>query len=346
MPSRSGVSLLVLTLASFVLLAAVGLPLWKPLLVAAALAGGLSHTVDRVARRLGGRRGLSAILIACGVVLLIIVPLSALGLLVVNEALGVIQLGRRILAEKGIEGVMSSLPEQLRGWTDAAVGRWTSQPGGLLSNLPIWSRTGWALGVVADALGSVWQFVLNLALMLVALFFLLRDGPDLVAWLDDNLTLQPGQLRRTLDQLRSVSRSVVGAHFVTGAVQAAVATLGYYFAHVPSPLLFGVVTLIASFIPSIGTALVGLPLAVLLWIIGRGGSALFLVGWTTLVTGLIDNLVRPLLVRGGTKLHGAVIFFSLIGGVLAFGPIGILVGPLAVALFLSVTASARRQLFV
>jgi len=344
MPPRSGVSLLVLTIASFALLAAVGLPLWKPLLVAAVLAGGLSHTVDRLTHAFGGRRGLSAGVIACAVVLLIIVPLSLVGLLVVNEALGIIELGRRVLADKGIEGVISSLPEQLRHWTDAAVGRWTAQPEELLSKLPLWSRTGWALGVVADAVGSVSQLLLMTGLMLVALFFLLRDGPALVAWLDDNLTLRPGQLRGILDQLRAVSRSVIGAHFATGAIQAAVATIGYYFAHVPSPLLFGVLTLAASFIPSIGTALVGLPLVGLLWIIGRGGSALFLLFWTTLVTGLIDNLVRPLLVRGGTKLHGAVIFFSLIGGALAFGPIGILVGPLAFALFLSVVSSARRQL--
>jgi predicted PurR-regulated permease PerM len=344
MPSRAGVSLLVLTLGAFVLLIAVGLPLWKPLLVAAVLAGGLSGLVNRLTEALHGRRGLSSLLIAIGVVLLIIVPLTLIGLLVVNQALGIVELVRRLMAEKGIEGLVGSLPQHLRKWTESAVGRWTWQRESFLANLPTWSRTGWALGVLADALGSVSQFLLMFGVMLVALYFLLRDGPRLVSWLDDHLPLRSGQLRNILDQLRVVSRSVVGAHFATGGVQTLVATLGYYIAHVPSPLLFGVVTLAVSFIPSIGTALVGLPLVGLLWIIGRSGSAIFLLVWTTLVTGLIDNLIRPWLVRGGTQLHGALIFFSLLGGVLAFGPIGIMLGPLAFALFLSTTSIARRQL--
>jgi len=344
MPSRAGVSLLVLTLGSFVLLIVVGLPLWKPLLLASVLAGGLSGLVNRLTAALRGRRGLSSLLLAIGVVLLIIVPLTLIGLLVVNQALSIIDFVRRLMTEKGMHGVIASLPESLREWTGAAVSRWTWQRESFLSNLTNWSRTGWALGVLADALGSVSQFLLMFGVMLVALFFLLRDGPRLVDWLDDNLPLRSGQLRGILDQLRVVSRSVVGAHFATGAIQAGVATLGYYIAHVPSPLLFGVLTLATTFIPAIGTALIGLPLAGLLWIIGRSGSAIFLLVWTTVVTGLIDNLIRPLLVKGGTQLDGSLIFFSLIGGVLAFGPIGIIVGPLAFALFLSTTSIARRQL--
>ncbi len=92
-----------------------------------------------------------------------------------------------------------------------------------------------------------------------------------------------------------------------------------------------------------GVSLVGVPLAALLWLTGHPGRAVFLALWTVLLTGLIDNLIRPLLVRGATHLHTGLVFFALLGGLLAFGPIGIVVGPLALALFLSVSAIQRRS---
>jgi predicted PurR-regulated permease PerM len=341
MAARSAVT--VLAAASAVLLAAVGFPLWEPLLVAAVLAGTLSGLHNRLAVAVHGKRSLSAALVTVGVVLVVLVPLSLVCLLVVKEALSLVAFIRHTLDQKGLEGLLAPLPEWLKHWADEAVKSFSRGQRNLRTEVTNFSRTSWALGVAAGVVGSVGHAVFMLALMLVALFFLLRDGHALVDWAERNSPMRAGQLRDLLSELRRVSKSVIGAHLATGFIQSAVATLGYAVSGVPSPFLFGVLTLALSFIPSLGAAVVGLPLSGLLWLMGRHGWAIFLLGWSTLVTGLVDNVVRPILVHGGTDLHGALIFFSLLGGVLAFGPIGLIVGPLALALFMSVTTIQRRE---
>jgi predicted PurR-regulated permease PerM len=336
-------ALTLLALASIVLLAAVGFPLWKPLLIAAVLAGTLVRPHDRLAHAVGSRRSLSAALVTIGVVLIIVVPLVLIGLLVVKEALALIAFIRHAMSEKGMSAVLAPLPDWLETWANHALDRLSQQGRDFISAGNVLSRTGWAFGVAAGLLGSVWDALFTLALMLVALFFLLRDGHHLVRWLEGAAPLGSGQLRAVLAELRRVSRSVIGAQLATGFIQAATATIGYATARVPSPIFFGVVTLAASFIPSVGTAAVGLPLAGFLWLMGHGGWAVFLAAWTLLVSGLVDNLVRPLLVKGGTDLHSSLIFFSLLGGILAFGPMGLILGPLSVGLFLSVVAILRRE---
>ena len=117
-------------------------------------------------------------------------------------------------------------------------------------------------------------------MMLIAFFFLLRDGRALVAWLVRTAALpREPRARRCCDELRAVARSVLGANFITSAAQAAVATAGFFIARAPSPIFFGLLTLIASMIPSVGSALVTLPVAGLLLLTGHRWAALFLTIW-------------------------------------------------------------------
>jgi predicted PurR-regulated permease PerM len=98
-----------------------------------------------------------------------------------------------------------------------------------------------------------------------------------------------------------------------------------------------------AFIPAIGAASVCLLAAALLLVTGHPYMALFLALWGILIVGLVDNVVKPLLIKGGMELHGAVVFFSLIGGLAAFGAIGLLVGPLVVSLFLALVRLYHRD---
>ena len=286
---------------------------------------------------------MSAALVTVGVVVVLLVPLGLIGVLVVKQALGLVAFTRRTLAQQGVPGLLAPLPDRLARRLERALAGWSRAPHGLPPEVTSWQHMGQALGVAAGVVGSVAHLALMLALMLVALFFLLRDGAALIRWAERTSTLPEGRLRSVLLELRSVSRSLLGAQLGSGLIQAAVATIGYAVAGVPSPLLFGVVSLAASFIPIGGVSLVGVPLAGLVWLMGRPKSAAFLVAWIPLATGLVDYVVRPLLVGGRTHIHGALVFFALVGGIFAFGPIGIVVGPLALALFLSVSAIQRRE---
>jgi predicted PurR-regulated permease PerM len=328
---------------SAVALIAVCLPLWRPLLLAAVLAGTLSPLHERLAKAVGGRRTLSAALFTVGVVLLLLGPVCLICVVVVKEALSAIAFVRHTLEEQGLPGLLARLPDWLRGWVNDALARESRTQRELASELANWPRVRHALGAAAGVVGSASRFALMEVLMLLALFFLLRDGPTLIGWAERTPTMPPGRVRSLLRELRGVSSSVLGAQLASGLAQSVAATIGFAVAGVPSPVVFGVLSLAASFIPVGGVSLVGLPLAVLLWLTGRHGWAIFLAAWTVLVTGLIDNVVRPLVVRGGTKLPGGLVFFALLGGLLAFGLIGIIVGPLSLALFLSVSTIQRRE---
>jgi predicted PurR-regulated permease PerM len=282
-------------------------------------------------------------LIVAGVVLILLAPLSFIAVIVVKEALSAIAFVTQTLKEQGLAGLLAHLPEGLAKYVNDALARDSRTQRNLAAELADWPRAREALGAVAGVVGSTTHVALMAVLMLVALFFLLRDGPILIAWLESTPSMPPGRARTLLLELRNVSKSVVGAQAASGLAQATVATIGYAVAGVPSPVVFGVLSLAASFIPVGGVSLVGLPLAGLLWLRGHPGWAIFVALWTILVTGLIDNVIRPLVVRGGTKLNGGLVFFALLGGLLAFGLIGIVVGPLALALFLSVGAIERRE---
>jgi predicted PurR-regulated permease PerM len=324
-------------------LIAVGLPLWKPLLLAAVLAGTLSQPHERLAAAVRGRRSLSAALITLGAVLLFLVPAFFIGAVVVREALGAVAFVRRTLAQQGLPGLVARLPDWLGSWLSQSLSLDSRTQRDLASELASWPRVNYALGAALGMVGSTSHILLMTVLMLVALFFLLRDGQALIGWAESTPAMPPGRVRALLLELRGVSKSVVGAQLGSGLAQSVVATIGYAVSGVPKPIVFGVLSLAASFFPIGGVSLVGVPLAGLLWLTGRHGWAIFLAAWTFLLTGAIDNVLRPILVRGGTHLPSGLVFFALLGGLLAFGPMGIVVGPLALALFVAVNTIQRSD---
>jgi predicted PurR-regulated permease PerM len=172
-------------------------------------------------------------------------------------------------------------------------------------------------------------------MMLIALFFLLVQGEEVVAWLDHISPLRPGQTRELLTEFKKVSFAVIVSTVITAGVQALAALIGYLMARVPHPLFFAGMTFFFAFIPAIGAGVVCLAAAALLALTRHPYAALFLGIWGLVVVGLVDNIVKPYLIKAGMEMRGGVVFFALIGGLGAFGIVGLLVGPLVVALFLA-----------
>jgi predicted PurR-regulated permease PerM len=146
------------------------------------------------------------------------------------------------------------------------------------------------------------------------------------------VTPSPDEALAIATHLARAARSVLSSLLLTALVQSGAATAGYLIARVPHAVFFGLLTFVAAFVPSIGTTIVALPVALLMLALGHPWAALFLALWGLLVVGLIDNVVKPLLIQGGVQLDAAVLFFALIGGLALCGA----VGPLAVALFVAV----------
>lgn len=339
-PHRTKVSNTLLVVA-FLTLGWVAVPIWEPLLFAAIFAAALAGAESRLAEQLGGRRGLAATILTLAVIVLILAPLTFLGIVAVDGALDGIQWVTRTLRQGSLVEAIRPLPDGI----EKLVAR-------LVNNIPELNKLPratniqagrWAALQVQTALGAVSALAFELAMMLIALFFLLADGDRLAEWIRRVSPIGRSRTGELLAEFRVVARSLIGSNFITGGAQATVATFGYYVSGVPQPLTFGLVTLLTSFIPSVGTAIVALPLAGLLALMGKTWSALFLAAWSLVVVGLVDNILRPYLIKGDLQVHGAVIFFSIIGGLGIFGVAGLVVGPMALTLFLTMMRFYARD---
>jgi predicted PurR-regulated permease PerM len=197
------------------------------------------------------------------------------------------------------------------------------------------------VGLFGSILTGITGLAFELILMLIVFHALLEQGKQLLAWI---LRVSPlPETKELLDEARKTSGFVLRSSFLTALVQGAVATVGFFIASVPNPLFFGTLALFAAFIPSVGTALVTFPLVGLLVLSGYIWQPIFLAIWAMLAIGLIDNLLNPLLIRNGVRLNGVVIFVSLVGGMLVFGAIGLIIGPLAVTMFLAMVRFMYRE---
>lgn len=327
--------------AAILLMCAVVFPLWRPLLIAAVLAGVMSPLYEKTTRRLHGRRSLTAALFTAATVFLILIPVAAIAMIAVKEAAEAIGLMRKTIATEGIAGLIAKAPDPIEHWLHRLEKLMPTEVNRAQTQLSAGGR--WALGAMSGALSVLARVSIRLVLMLIALFFLLRDGNKLVDWFVGATPLAPERVRTMMREFRTVARSVLGANFITGAAQAVIATVGFFIAKAPSPIFFGLLTLFSSLIPSVGTALVTFPVAGLMLLLGHKWAALFLAVWAAVAVGLIDNLLRPMLIRGEGQLHGALVFFSLIGAMSMFGAVGLFLGPLALVFFLAVVRTRRQQ---
>jgi predicted PurR-regulated permease PerM len=316
-------------------------PLASALLLAAVLAVVLMPLQRRLATKLRNRPGPAAAALVLGVLLLLIVPVVGLSAMVVKEASDGVRFIRDTLRSEGATGLMQKLPEPLQ-----RLGQKAAESMGDLGELAqkhLSEQGPKAASAVATAIAATGGLIFELTMMLIALFFLLVRGNEVLAWLDDVLPLRPAQTRELAAEFKKVSYAVIVATLITAAVQAAAALVGYLIAKVPHPLFFTGVTFFFAIIPAIGAAAVCLFAALILLATGHPYMAAFLAVWGLAVVGLIDNVVKPFLIKGDVEMGGAVVFFALIGGIAAFGMIGLVIGPLAVATFLALLRMYRRD---
>jgi predicted PurR-regulated permease PerM len=192
---------------------------------------------------------------------------------------------------------------------------------------------------VVEALGTLVSLVITLFL----LFFFLRDGEEIV---QRALRLVPlgGERRAHLvDHLSAVTRAVVLGSLITAVVQGTLVGVAFALARLPSPVVFGVLAMGAALVPLFGTALIWVPAATVLAIQGRWGAATFMTAWGIVVVSGSDNVVRPLFISGRAQISTLPVFLGLAGGIGAFGPIGLVLGPVIVALVLALLRFAEES---
>jgi len=180
-------------------------------------------------------------------------------------------------------------------------------------------------------LGNFLGILVNFLIMLFVLFFLLRDGERMLVQLKHLSPLHDAQEDRILGKMRDVAHSVVAGSFLVALCQGVVGGVGLAIAGIPA-LFWGAMMGFASLVPVVGTLLVWGPAAIYLVLVGEWKWALFLVGWGGIIVSAIDSVLRPLLMQGQAQMSTFWVFLSIIGGIKFFGPLGILYGPMVLAL--------------
>jgi predicted PurR-regulated permease PerM len=335
-----------LLLLAILLLAVLVRPLATALLLAAVLAGILWPLQRKLTRWLRGRRQLAASVLVFATLMALVGPVAALSAFVIDEASQGATFVADTLRSKGFEGLLRELPDSAEKVVKDALATVKKHADGDVRKSvesKVNDQAAKVAAAVGGALAATWEFIFNTVMMLIALYFLLTQGSECVAWLDHALPLRPGQTHELLHEFKRTSYAVVVSTLITAAVQAIAALIGYLIARVPHPIFFAAITFFGAFIPAIGAASFTLLAAAILLITGHPYLALFLAIWAVTVVGLVDNVVKPLVLRGGMDMPGAVVFFALIGGLSAFGPIGLLLGPLTVAFFVVLLRMYQRD---
>ncbi len=179
------------------------------------------------------------------------------------------------------------------------------------------------------------RFFIHFALMLYLAFFLLRDGEQLQKLIGQALPLSKEREGLLLRKFAEVTRATVKGNILIAAIQGALGGLMFWVLGLPAALLWGVVMAILSLIPAVGASLIWIPAAIYLIAVGEWIEAIVLIVFGTAIIGLIDNLLRPILVGRDTKLPDYMVLLSTLGGLLLFGINGFVVGPLIAALFMA-----------
>jgi predicted PurR-regulated permease PerM len=339
---RSARRFFVLLLALTTLaLALVVRPLASALFMAAVLAGMLAPLHAKMASRLRGRSRLAAGILVFALVVVLLGPFVALAAFLLKEGNEALKFVAAALRGDSVSHLVAKLPDSLEKIVREALARLLDVDRMVEGQLG--AQGGAAAAAAWGALSATGSVIFAAAMMLIALFFFLVQGGELVSWLDDTSPLRPGQTRELLAEFKKVSFSVIVSSIITSGVQAAAALIGFFISRVPHPIVFAAVTFFVAFIPALGAASVCLFAAGILYVTGHPYLSLFLALWGVVVVGLVDNVIKPLLIKGGMEMRSAVVFFSLIGGLAAFGAIGLVVGPLVVALFLALLRIYRRD---
>jgi predicted PurR-regulated permease PerM len=283
----------------------------------------------RLQHGLGGRRALAAVVMTLGIAALLVVPLVLLGMNLAED-LGGLNVAVHSAIDRGLPPphwlgrVPVVGPEAERMWLQVSHERVA-----LRTTLApyLGPLREWVLRQGASLLGGTLQVVLSVIL----LFFLYRDGAHAESRLQEAMSRLGGwRARHVLQAGAATIRSVVNGVVGTAVLQGILLGFSFWLAGVPGAVVLGALGVLLTLMP-LGLVLLWLPAA--LWLLSQNetGWAIFIVAWNLVLVGSLDNFVRPYLISRGAKLPTVLIFFGVLGGVVAFGIVGVFLGPVLLA---------------
>jgi len=289
----------------------------------------------RLLAALRGRSSLAALLTLSLIVLIVILPLAMLVASVLQEATALYTRARagELQLAQYAERALAALP----GWARGLLERFGMGdiPALQARMLALLSQSSQRIttGLVGFGQGTL-DFLVSFFIMLYVLFFLLRDGAGLAGAIARKVPLQERHTRRLFTQFAVVVRATVKGNVVVALIQGALGGLAFWVLGLSGALLWATLMAILSLLPAVGAALVWGPVALYYLVTGALPQAIGLALWGVLVIGLVDNLLRPLLVGKDTAMPDYLVLVTTVGGIAVFGINGFVIGPLVAAMFL------------
>ena len=205
-------------------------------------------------------------------------------------------------------------------------------------------------GLIADSLNSITGFIVNLPYIILQIsvvvfvfFFTLRDGARTIEYFKSLAPLKKETQDRFFKNFKDITNSVLIGHVVIGIMQGIIAGIGYYIFGVPDVAILTVVTIVAAIIPIVGPWIIWVPVDIYLFASGNSGAGIGFLIYGTILVSTLENFIRPLIVSRGTEVNSLIIVIGMIGGLFAFGILGIIIGPLVLAYVLLVIELYRKQ---
>jgi predicted PurR-regulated permease PerM len=296
-----------------------------------ALAKPLYH---RIENRLGHRTSLASLITLLLIVLFVMLPLGGLMGIVTAQAIKVGNsvtpwVQEQISKPDDFLSKLKALPfaDQIDPYRDQVL----EKAGQLVGQI-----TGFLIdSLQSAAIGGV-NFLFFVFVLLYTMYFFLIDGEKLIQKILYYLPLEDADEQRMLVRFTSVARATLKGTAVIGFLQGGLAGIAFAVVGIPSAVFWGVIMVVLSILPGIGTALVWFPAAIILGVTGHVAKAIGLAIFCGLVVGMLDNFLRPILVGKDTEMHELLIFFGTLGGIFMFGVVGFIIGPIIAALFTTV----------
>ncbi len=307
-------------------------------LMAIFMAGLFSAMVSPLHRRLTtklrGRENLASVLTVVGIVLLVLTPLAILITLVVAQAISVGQsvtpwVQGFIKEPSTLSALMEKIPyyEEILPYRDIIIQK-AGEMVGAVSTFLIDSLSSFTKVTIDAIFSSV--------IMLYVMFYFLSMGNVLLAKILYFLPLDDNNEQKLLKRFTSVARATIKGTLIIGIMQGAICGIAFAIAGIQGPVFWGSVMAVMSIIPAFGTAIIWIPALVILALTGHFGGVVILAVLCGAVAGNLDNVLRPRLVGKDTEMHDLFVLFGTLGGISMFGLVGIILGPIVAALFITI----------
>jgi len=314
-------------------------PFLMPILGAMILAHLMFPVHDRFAKLLRGRETLSASLMTLGIMLVVVLPLVVLSVVLADEAIN----AQKALAAWIESGGIKRLPDLIAGLpvVGGTIHDVLHRAGVSQTNIEEkLAESAVTLKTLAVQQGAVLamnllELVLNFLIMIIVLFVLLKDGRAVVKTLHRIIPLQPSHKNRIFARVDKTVRAVVKGIVITAVAQGLLAGLAYGVLGVPFAMLLTAMTAVVAPFPIGGAALVWLPVSLYLFWVGPAWTGVAMIVWGVGVVTMVDNFLKPILIGKEAQLPIVLLLFSLLGGLAAYGLIGLFIGPVILGLLLT-----------